>query len=349
MRRWRALVRICFSTHRPEPALRALIRPAGEGLEYDLDDVALLRFILYTARRLSRCLICKYRRCGGFRARHGGQRTVSAFCLKQFGMNPGRFRGYELHASQFDPLQACLEEELHHLLPRPGEFSGEVLADFLRIVRNGGRSLQRLEPVYRAALRKRVPARDAVQQQIVQQLRERERRPGINVWGYFHSDIGIGEFTRGLAKMLGTLRPINPVPVCTGQLRDETPLSELFQRFDYLSDTNVFVTYPHMSEDILGTIRPEYLSGRENIAHLAWEQQDASLWWKPVYDRCDEIWVLAFLAAVPFRTVFPNRVRVVPNVLDFDRFPDCHELADQRLGGDILRFLFVFDANSSME
>ena len=261
---------------------------------------------------------------------------------------PWAIRGYELHASQFDPLQACLEEELHHLLPRPGESSGEVV-DFLRIVRNGGRSLQRLEPVYRAALRKRVPARDAVQQQIVQQLRERERRPGINVWGYFHSDIGIGESTRGLAKMLGTLRPINPVPVCTGQLRDETPLSELFQRFDYLSDTNVFVTYPHMSEDILGTIRPEYLSGRENIAHLAWEQQDASLWWKPVYDRCDEIWAISEFAAVPFRTVFPNRVRVVPNVLDFDRFPDCHELADQRLGGDILRFLFVFDANSSME
>ena len=212
---------------------------------------------------------------------------------------------------------------MHHLLPRPGESSGEVV-DFLRIVRNGGRSLQRLEPVYRAALRKagsRSGRRAAADCSTTEGTRTAtwDKRVGLLPLRHRYRR----DSTRGLAKMLGTLRPINPVPVCTGQLRDETPLSELFQRFDYLSDTNVFVTYPHMSEDILGTIRPEYLSGRENIAHLAWEQQDASLWWKPVYDRCDEIWAISEFAAVPFRTVFPNRVRVVPNVLDFDRFPDC--------------------------
>src|SRR5271155_3287563 len=35
-----------------EPALRHLIRGAGEGLEYDLDDVVVLRFIHQTSRHL---------------------------------------------------------------------------------------------------------------------------------------------------------------------------------------------------------------------------------------------------------------------------------------------------------
>jgi hypothetical protein len=36
----------------PEPVLRDLIRGAGEGLEYDLDDVIVLRFIHQTSRHL---------------------------------------------------------------------------------------------------------------------------------------------------------------------------------------------------------------------------------------------------------------------------------------------------------
>jgi Glycosyl transferases group 1 len=47
--------------------------------------------------------------------------------------------------------------------------------------------------------------------------------------------------------------------------------------------------------------------------------------------------------------MFPGRVRVVPNVLDFDGFPSCDEASSRRLKGDVVKFLFVFDAGSSME
>jgi glycosyltransferase involved in cell wall biosynthesis len=47
--------------------------------------------------------------------------------------------------------------------------------------------------------------------------------------------------------------------------------------------------------------------------------------------------------------MFPGRVRVVPNVLSFEQFPPCEDLGQARLGGELLKFLFVFDASSSME
>jgi glycosyltransferase involved in cell wall biosynthesis len=96
-------------------------------------------------------------------------------------------------------------------------------------------------------------------------------------------------------------------------------------------------------------VRPEHLAGRQNIAHLAWEQRDGNPWWQPVYDRYDEIWSISDFAALPFRKMFPDRVRVVPNALEFDEFPACPDESRQRLQGEQMSFLFAFDANSSIE
>ena len=71
---------------------------------------------------------------------------------------------------------------------------------------------------------------------------------------------------------------------------------------------------------------------------------------KPVYDRYDEIWTISEFAATPFRRMFPGRVRVVPNVLDFERFPNCDGRGPTPGSrATVLKYLFVFDANSSME
>jgi glycosyltransferase involved in cell wall biosynthesis len=71
--------------------------------------------------------------------------------------------------------------------------------------------------------------------------------------------------------------------------------------------------------------------------------------WKLVYDRYDEIWAISEFAAEPFRKMFPGRVRVVPNVLDFPQFPVCETSNNVRLHGEVLKYLFVFNANSSIE
>jgi glycosyltransferase involved in cell wall biosynthesis len=332
----------------PGPALRTLIRGAGDGLEYDLDDIVLLRFIHQTARHL---LVPLYLELPLTRQQQSASRVAENSVAQLPEAVRGQTwaaRGCTLHAAQFDPLEARLDEEIRHRSVAAATPARGVV-DFLRVAKNGELTIRRLEPAFRAAARQLKPdAADALRA-ANQRLKEREKTPAVNVFGYFHSDIGIGVSTRGLAKAVAQLRPVNEIPLCTGQIREKTELWQLFQRFDFLSDTNVFVSYPHNSDDLLGMMRPEHISGRQNIAHLAWEQKDGNPWWRPVYDRYDEIWSISDFAAHPFRKMFPNRVRVVPNALEFDEFPACDDAMESRLRGEILRFLFVFDANSSME
>ena len=107
-------------------------------------------------------------------------------------------------------------------------------------------------------------------------LRRPPSEPPVNVFGYLHTDIGVGESTRGLVRALSALRSVNPIPICAAQLKEETELHQLFQCFNYFADVNVFVSFPHQREDMLGILRPEQLKGRRNIAHLAWEQKSRS-------------------------------------------------------------------------
>jgi hypothetical protein len=73
-------------------------------------------------------------------------------------------------------------------------------------------------------------------------LQREGRRLAVNVFGNFHSGIGVGESSRGLARSISMLRPISPAPLHILQLRAGTELPQMFQRFEHLSDTNVFVS-----------------------------------------------------------------------------------------------------------
>jgi glycosyltransferase involved in cell wall biosynthesis len=330
-----------------EPALRHLIRGAGEGLEYDLDDVVVLRFIHQTSRHL---LVALYLELPLVRLQPQASRMIeSSMALLPESVRDAGWsgRGCQIHAMYFDRFEAYLDDEARRWADTVLFPSRDVLG-FLRGPQREQRAIRMIEPAYRTATRRSAPD-EATSRSLMLHLRERERAPGVNIFGYFHSDIGVGESTRGLAQSVSLLRPVNRVPLCTSQLREGTELSDLFQRFDHLSDTNIFVTYPHQREDLLAMIRPEHRAGRRNIAHLAWEQKDANPWWQYVYDRYDEIWTISEFAATPFRKMFPGRIKVVPNVLDFDGFPSCEEAGRVRLKGERLEFLFVFDANSSME
>jgi glycosyltransferase involved in cell wall biosynthesis len=330
----------------PEPVLRHLIRGAGEGLEYDLDDVVVLRFIHQTRRYL---LVPLYLELPLVRQQPQASRIVeasTALLPESVRETPWARRGCQAHAKYFDRFEAYLDDEARRWADTFSLSSRDVLG-YLRGPQHEQRAIRMIEPAYRAAAG-RLPPDDDTAGGLWMRLKEREHRPGVNVFGYFDSDIGMGESTRGLAQAVSLLRPVNRVPLCTSQLREGTELSHLFQRFDYLSDTNVFVSYPHQREDLLGMMRPEQLAGRRNIAHLAWEQKDANPWWKVVYDRYDEIWTISEFAATPFRKMFPGRIRVVANVLDFERFPRREEPSTRRKD-EFLKYLFVFDANSSME
>jgi glycosyltransferase involved in cell wall biosynthesis len=331
----------------PGPLLRDLIRDAGEGLEYDLDDVIVLRFIHQTSRHL---LVPLYLELPFIRQQRHASRVAEANIVllpENVRHTQWALRGCEIHAAGFDRFDGYLDEEMRRWGAKFSSPPRDVL-DFLRGARCEQGTIEMIEPIYHKAAQ-RLASGEAASRNLELGLAERKRHPGVNIFGYFASDIGVGESSRGLAQAVSLLRPVNRVPFCTSQLREGTELSDLYGRFDYLSDTNVFVTYPHQREDLLQAMRPEHLVGRRNIAHLAWEQKDANPWWKVVYDRYDEIWTISDFAATPFRKMFPGRVRVVPNVLDFQQLRRSEELGQARLKGELLKFLFVFDASSSME
>jgi glycosyltransferase involved in cell wall biosynthesis len=339
--------RVSLLADDPGPVLRELIRDAGEGLEYDLDDVAVLRFIHLTSRH---SLVPLYLEMPFIRRQlHASRVANSSIALLPETVRDTQWarHGCAIHAASFDEFEEALDAEMRSWGAESLSPSRDVF-DFLRRPRGDENAIGIIEPAYHAAARRLSPNK-AASRNLEQRLTERKRRPGVNIFGYFASDIGVGESTRGLAQAVALLRPVNRVPFYTSQLRERTELSHLFQRFDYLSDTNVFVTYPHQREDLLGILRPEQLAGRRNVAHLAWEQKDANPWWKTVYDRYDEIWAISEFAATPFRKMFPGRTRVVPNSLDFHHFPECEELNQSRLTGELIKFLFVFDARSSIE
>jgi len=327
--------------------LRALIRDAGEGLEYDLEDVVVFRFVHRNARHL---LVPIYLELPYLRRQVGATRVQES----NVAQLPAEIRaqvwariGCEVHASCFERFESLLEEEVRKWSAKFLNRSGDVF-EFLRDARRGRSALSMIELPYRTAIR-RLPLDDSLSEAYENRLISRRHKPGVNIFGFFASDIGVGESSRGLAQAISKIRPVNRIPLHTSQVQDGTKLTSLFQRFDYLTDTNVFVSYPHQREDLLSFVRPEQIAGRRNIVHLAWEQKDANPWWRVVYDRYDEIWTISNFAAIPFRKMFPDRVRVVLNVLDFDSFPKCEEEGHTRLGGDRLKFLFVFDAGSSME
>jgi glycosyltransferase involved in cell wall biosynthesis len=332
----------------PEPALRTLIRGAAEGLEYDLGDIEILRFICFTSRHL---LIPLYLELPFVRRQPTSCRlptnNLAVLPEKIRSMDWAR-RGGEIHASCFDRFEAQLEDEVRRDRVASSSPEGDVL-EFLRTADDGRRAAVKVrELAYRAAARC-FPVDDAAARRLNGRLNDRELAPAVNVFGHFYADTGVGESARGLACAISLLRPVNQVPVYTGHVQRGVGLSSLFQRYDYLSDTNVFVSYPHERGDLLGMTPPQYSRARRNIIHLAWEQKDANPWWKVVYDRYDEIWVISEFSATPFRRMFPERVKVVPNVLRFPEYPHCETEHRNRLKGDRLKFLFIFDANSSME
>ena len=58
--------------------------------------------------------------------------------------------------------------------------------------------------------------------------------------------------SRGLARAVEVLRPVNWISLYTSHVQAVTTLPQMFQHYDHLSDTNVFVSYPHQREDLLG-------------------------------------------------------------------------------------------------
>jgi glycosyltransferase involved in cell wall biosynthesis len=173
---------------------------------------------------------------------------------------------------------------------------------------------------------------------------------GVNFFGFHKSPIGLGNLSRGLCMAFESAEIRFRRSLLTNLAMDRDLRPEDFVRtYDYDLDTNLFVSYPHLHEMLLDMYPQHVVQGRRNIVYLAWEQRDGSPYWPEVYRNFDQIWALSDFAAESLRRFAKREVLTVPCVLDFDAFPPPVRKADIGLDERKFAFLYVFDANSSIE
>jgi glycosyltransferase involved in cell wall biosynthesis len=173
---------------------------------------------------------------------------------------------------------------------------------------------------------------------------------GVNLFGYHRSPIGLGTLTRGLGQALGAAGArVQPNLLGDSAMAADLSIADFVRAYDHRLDTNLFVSYPHHHEMLLPRYPDHVTRGRRNIAYLAWEQRDGSHYWPQVYQDFDQVWACSDFAAESLRRFMRREVATVPCVLDGDALPPPGNKRDCGLEPEKLTFLFVFDANSSIE
>ena len=328
-------------SERPERLFRELIRGAGEGLEYDLADVEVFCFL----HRFFRAkLVPLYLELPAVRRQAISSRTPEG---RRALLPPAQEQewmvvGCRLHEACFTPAEVALEREIRQFHQQLSGVGQDVIS-----VLHASRLAVGADQLASLAEKRAVRVRQATDHTAALSM---ERSSGINLFGYFLANTGVGESSRGLHRAAALTAPVRCIHQFTGHLDTGARLEQLFMRYNHHADCNVFVSYPHAHEDLFGLLPREITERRRNIVHLAWEQQDWNTHWRSIYRRYDEIWSISDFAALPFREMLgPEKVRVVPNVLIVDDFPDTAAVAAARFTRPRFRFLFVFDANSSIE
>lgn len=327
-----------------EDLFRELIRCAGEGLEYDIGDVEVLMYLHRTDRfvlvPLYLELPANWRNRNSLRIPENA-RVMLRGQISDFDIE----KGIELHQSFVDIGRAHIEQSVRDLV-REGFKPQSVVLDRMRVNETSA-SIVKVMETARRIVRGRSQSL-GLEPDAGYLVKPANSKRHLNLFGYHLANTGVGESTRGLRSALSHLAVVKALPFNTGNVVKGTFLHDLFWQYDYDSSMNVFVSYPHLRENLLEALPPEITSGRKNVAHLAWEQRDWHPYWFNVYQQYDEIWAISHFAAGPFTRMFgETRVRVVPNVVDFSDFPERSPGAANE--GGRFRFLYVFDANSSLE
>jgi glycosyltransferase involved in cell wall biosynthesis len=173
---------------------------------------------------------------------------------------------------------------------------------------------------------------------------------GVNLFGYHKSPIGLGSLTRGLAAALrGAGAQVQRNVLGNSAMDADLRPADFVRTYDHRLDTNLFVSYPHLHEMLLPMFPEHVTRCRRNVVYLAWEQRDGSHYWPEVFKDFDQVWALSDFAAESFRRFMRREVATVPCVLDCAALPAPGTKSDFGLEPGKLTFLYVCDANSSLE
>jgi len=165
---------------------------------------------------------------------------------------------------------------------------------------------------------------------------DRARRPGVDLFGYFRAETGVGEGARRAATALRS----SGIDVDTFTVGTQGVFKETI---DWPEDDPAKpprrIALMHVNADqlpLLGRfIDPHRLQGSYKIGYWAWELPTFPEIWAPAFDLVDEIWAPSRFTADAIRTRTQKPVHVIPHPAEagVDAAPDRARfgLADGRV------------------
>lgn len=176
------------------------------------------------------------------------------------------------------------------------------------------------------------------------------RAAGVNVAGYFHAELGVGEAARAMVSALEAARcPYVTLPQIAPYSRQRHPfaLSGADRRWPY--DVNLLCVNADMTEALARAIGARAFINRYTIGYWFWEVDPLPVTMHGAFDVVDEVWTASEYVAGILRRASGGRtpVHVVPLPL---LPPPVVPRTRAQLGLPSARFvfLFVFDFLSVM-
>lgn len=170
---------------------------------------------------------------------------------------------------------------------------------------------------------------------------------GVNVAGYFRSELGVGEAARQVITALDSERiPVAPVGVVAPRSRQGHEFAS-FGAFDPPFPINLICVNADVLPTFAKDVGQEFFENRYSIGMWWWEVSEFPARWAGSFEHLDEIWVGSQHIADTLYRVSPIPVTKITLPVSM---PQTAQLERSALGlPEDFVFLFVFDYNSVFE
>lgn len=173
---------------------------------------------------------------------------------------------------------------------------------------------------------------------------------GLNVVGYFRSDLGVGESARCMARAADAAGlPAALVDLklpCKNPMTDDGFVTRLQETNPHAVNV-MHIDAPGM-RDLDHHHGAAFRRGRYNIGYWAWELPEFPDAWIGFSDYCDEIWTPSRFTTAAIAEKVPVPVLTMPHAISFAR-PAGDFRPKFGLPADRFLFLFLYDLNSYSE
>lgn len=170
---------------------------------------------------------------------------------------------------------------------------------------------------------------------------------GIDIYGLFRAEIGIGQSARRSARALRAAGiPISIHNVTDVASFDNSVAFDAAGNATTQFDTALIHLNADTFLDLLPAFGPNDLIGKRRIGYWAWELPVFPARWADAFTKLDEIWVPSSYVANSIRNATSLPVKVVPHAVESSVISKSDARQALQLPQSTFAFLTIFDSNS---